>query len=175
MPYGQAYHTKSNSLKIFDPHFGSAGCLNGLSSLLVGRTIAAQLRRSILLIVLLGKWAGRKFIAVCMVWTPIVFTLLLWGSWAFWRQVLRSIPLCKVSTVMPFWDLTHMMKQYKLVAHHHSHPLLCFRFQALDISVHSLLVRDMSLHSSKCCLNKAVYFSMEVYCTQVSNKSPAHY
>ena len=54
-PYGQAYHIKSNSLRIFDPHFGSAGCLNGLSSLLVGRTIAAQLRRSILHIGLLGK------------------------------------------------------------------------------------------------------------------------
>ena len=33
MPYGQAYRTESNSLRIFDPRFGPAGWPNGLSSL----------------------------------------------------------------------------------------------------------------------------------------------
>ena len=33
MPYGQAYRTKSNSLRIFDPHFGPAGLHYGLPSL----------------------------------------------------------------------------------------------------------------------------------------------
>ena len=33
MPYGQAYHTKNNSLRISDPHFGPAYWSSGLSSL----------------------------------------------------------------------------------------------------------------------------------------------
>ena len=32
-PYLQAYHTRSNSLRIVDPHFGPASWPNGLSSL----------------------------------------------------------------------------------------------------------------------------------------------
>ena len=32
-PYGQAYRTESNSLRIIDPRFGPAGCHYGLSLL----------------------------------------------------------------------------------------------------------------------------------------------
>ena len=109
---------------------------------LAGRTVAAQLRRLILHIGLLATLVGRKCIAVCTVQTPMVFTLLLGGSWAFLRLVVRLVPLCKVGTIMPFRDLTHMMKQHKVVTHHHSYPLLCFRFQTLYVSMHHLLVTD---------------------------------
>ena len=73
----------------------------------------------------------------------MVFTSLLRGSLAFWSRGLSSVSLRKVGTVMPFCNLTHTMKQCKLVAHHHSYPLLRFRFQTLDVTAYRLLVRDV--------------------------------
>ena len=110
---------------------------------LAGMTVASQLRRSSLRIGLLGKWACRKLIAVRPVLTPTVFTSLLRGSLAFRGRGSSLVSLCKVGTVMSFRDLTHMMKQRKLVAHHHSYPLLRFRFQTSDVTAYRLLVRDV--------------------------------
>ena len=143
MPYGQAYRTKNSCLRISDPRFGPACWPSGLSSLVgwYDRCFPAEEVES-------AHWAARgvsvqKLIAVRPVLTPTVFTSLLRGSLAFWGQGSSLVSLRKVGTVMALRDLTHMMKQRKLVAHHHSYPLLRFRFQTSDVTAYRLLVRDV--------------------------------
>ena len=85
----------------------------------------------------------RKLIAIWSVLAPTVFTSLLRGRLAFWTRALSLVSLHKVGTVMLFHNLTYMMKQRKLVAHHHLYPLWHFWFQTPNVTAYRLLVRDV--------------------------------
>ena len=128
MPYGQAYRTKNSCLRISDPRFGPACWPSGLSSLVgwYDRCFPAEEVESAHWFA--GEVSVQEIDCRLTCFNANGFTSLLRGSLAFWSQGLSLVSLCKVGTVMALRDLAHMMKRCKLVAHHHSYPLLRLLF-----------------------------------------------